>query len=271
MRVSDESQAALRNNLRCIVLLYHHVGQRSTGAFEDLTIAPDEFKRQMAWLAQHGYTGIRPAEWLEYTQTGKSLPAKPILITFDDAYADIAEHALPVLRRFGFGGAVFVVSGCVGRTNVWDEQKGYASLPLMNAEQLRYWAGQGIEFGAHSRTHPDLTGLEAGRLRDEVAGSRVELEGLLGRNVASFAYPHGAVNDTVVAAVQREYALGFTCVEGFNRAETDPLRLRRVFMRPGLSMGAFALTVRTGGLPRLGEWRIRLALGTRLRRILMRA
>jgi peptidoglycan/xylan/chitin deacetylase (PgdA/CDA1 family) len=157
---------------RLPVLLYHHIGPRPPGTFPNLTVSTQEFERQMRWLVHRGYVGIRPSDWLRWLREGTDLPEKAVLITFDDGYADLAEHALPVLRRHGFGAVVFIVTGQVGGTNVWDEAIGSAMHRLMTADQIRYWAAQGIEFGAHSRTHADLTTLTSDKLSDEIVGSK---------------------------------------------------------------------------------------------------
>lgn len=260
--------AKIRGSVRYLSLLYHHVGPDRPGIYPELSIAPDLFERQIAWLARHGYTGIRPAQWLDWLRTGAPLPRKPVLITFDDAYADIAEFALPTLRRYGFGASTFVVTSRIGSTNIWDEQQGYATLPLMTAAQIREWATQGIEFGAHSRTHPHLPQLDQAVLADEIVGSRDELTRLLGAPVTSFAYPFGEYNDDARSIVAANYGLGFSCLGGFNRATTDPHLLRRIYLKSGHSMLVFALIMRLGGLQRVEGWRIRLALRTRLKHAL---
>lgn len=245
----------------CVTLLYHSVGQARPGAYPDLTISPEKFERQISWLARHGYAGICPAEWLEWRKLGRGLHKKPILITFDDAYADIDEYALPVLRHFGFGAAVFVVTARIGETSVWDETLGYPALPLMSAGQIRYWAGQGIEFGSHSRTHADLTTLPTEALTTEIVTSRDELASLVICPVTAFAYPFGAYNDAVRGIVQSSFALAFTADNGLNWRQTDPHLLRRIQVKPNQSMLAFSLLVRFGV-----HWRSKLALRTRVKR-----
>ena len=180
---------------------------------------------------------------------------KPVLLTFDDAYEDLAEFALPVLRRYGFGGAVFIVTKRVGETNLWDQAQGSGLLRLMNEEQIRFWAGQGIEFGAHSRTHCDLTKLSAEELDDEVAGSKSDLAALLGSPVESFAYPFGYYNDAVRDAVRRHFAIALTTDEGINDLRSDPHLMRRANVRrmtlrlpwPGLCAGALCAIFTIGG------------------------
>lgn len=254
--------------MRCLSLLYHHVGPHRPGIYPELSMSPDLFQRQIAWLARHGYTGIRPAQWLDWLHTNAPLPRKPVLITFDDAYADIAEFALPTLQHYSFGASIFVVTSRIGSTNNWDEQQGYATLPIMTADQIREWSTLGIEFGAHSRTHPHLPQLAPAALVDEIVGSRDELTRLLGAPVTSFAYPFGEYNDAARSVVAANYGLGFSILGGFNYAATDPHLLRRIYLKSSHSMPAFALIMRLGGLQRLENWRIRLALRTRLKRAL---
>lgn len=247
--------------LQCLALLYHHVGQRQPGAYPDLTVSPQDFKRQIRWLVCRGYSGIRPAEWLEWRRTGNRLPRKPILITFDDAYADIAEHALPVLHEFGFGAAVFVATAHIGGASTWDERLGYRSLPVMSAEQIRYWALRGIEFGSHSHTHPDLTGLTQCALHDELVRSATAMRQLLGRPACAFAYPFGAQNSTVQQAVKNCFDLAFTADAGFNSRLTDLHLLQRNRVKADESILGFSMMVQWGQ-----HWRSKLALRTRLRR-----
>jgi len=130
--------------MRLPVLLYHHVGPPRPGVVPGLTVSPERFERHVRWLARRGYTGICPADWVRWRREGKGLPDKPVLLTFDDGYVDLVEHALPVLRRYGFGAAVYVVTGQFGGTNAWDEALGRSTLRLMTADQIRYWASQGI-------------------------------------------------------------------------------------------------------------------------------
>ena len=99
--------------VRLPVLLYHHVGPARSGVHGSLTVSPSRFQRQISWLARHGYRGICPSEWLHYRRETKAPSSKLALLTFDDAYADLVEHALPVLSQHGFGAAVFVVTGLV--------------------------------------------------------------------------------------------------------------------------------------------------------------
>jgi peptidoglycan/xylan/chitin deacetylase (PgdA/CDA1 family) len=220
------------------------------------------------WLARRGYTGVRPADWLRWRLEGKGLPDKPVLLTFDDGYADLADYAFPVLRRYGFGAGVYVVTGQLGGTNAWDEAKGFGTQRLMTVEQIRYWATQGIEFGAHSRTHADLTTLSARELTEEVVGSRDDLTTLLGSPVVSFAYPYGFYNQAVVDCVRGAFDVAFIADdnnEGLNHLLTDPYLLLRTMVQPNDSRLDLECRARWGYNPLL-NLRARLRLRTRLKR-----
>lgn len=207
------------------------------------------------------------ADWVKWLRAGKGLPDKPVLLTFDDGYEDIVEHALPVLRRYGFGAAVFIVTGRVGGTNTWDEAQGSATLRLMTAEQIRYWATQGIEFGAHSRTHADLTTLSADQLENEIVGSRDDLAKILGAPVTSFAYPFGSYNPAIYERVQSAFSLTFRADEqspGINYLCTDPHDLQRTTVHPTDSLADLECRVRWGHSP-IHERRGRLRLRSRFK------
>lgn len=250
------------------VLLYHHVGPERPGTFDGLTVSPAVFERQVRALARHGFKGICPQDWAHWLRDGEGLPNKPILITFDDGYADTAEYALPILRKYGFGAAVFVVTERLGATNTWDEAEGFGTLHLMTAEQIRYWATQGIEFGPHGRTHQHLTQLRAADQCAEIAGSKHDLAALLGHPPVSFAYPYGDVDDTVRDMAKREFQLAFGVEKGLNCLSDDRHLIRRAYIAPRISMFEFALRVQRGGTSRISNWCMTLALRTRLRRAL---
>ena len=148
------------------------------------------------------------------------------MLTFDDAYADCAIYAFPELERFGFQSVVFVISGQVGGSTSWD------GLPMMTMEQIRHWAARGVEIGAHTRTHPDLTAASDQAVADEVTGSKEDLI-KAGLRPLSFAYPYGWHDERVQKSVQGVFPLAFTCEEGINDLRTDPLLLKRTMVQPG--------------------------------------
>ena len=253
--------------MRLPVLLYHHVGPEDPRTNRSLTVSPTRFERQIRWLARRGFHGICPADWLRWRSQGKALPDKPVLITFDDGYADLAEHALPVLRRYGFGAAVFVVSGQLGGTNAWDEARGSGTHRLLSEEQICHWARNGIEFGSHSRTHSDLTTLSPEELQVEVLGGKSDLECIVQSRIISFAYPYGHHSENVDEAVQEAFDLAFGIdphERGMNHLLSDPHRMRRTMVQPDDLVMDVACRAIMGYSP-LEGLRARLRLRTRLK------
>ncbi len=200
----------------------------------------------MRCLVSLGYQTIWPSEWIAARFEGKPLPEKPVIVTLDDGYADMVEHAFPVLRRYGLKAAVYVVTKRLGLTNTWDEIDGHRTMRLMSVDQILEWAGHGIEFGSHMRTHPHLSSLSEQQFTDEIEGSRDDLQSLLGTEVLSFAYPYGdgAESTKIREKLIRTYLLGMTVQEGLNCIETNPYELRRITVQPGDSLANFGRKLR---------------------------
>ncbi|MEO8192468.1 MAG: polysaccharide deacetylase family protein [Gemmatimonadales bacterium] len=227
-------------------LLYHHVGPVTEPACMGLTVTPEAFSRQMSTLVALGWNAITPEEWAAHVRGERDMPSRTVMITFDDAYADLAEHALPVLAKHSLPSTVFVPTSLVGKTIPCNPRSPAASLPLMSASQIREWADRGVSFGAHSRTHADLTTLDAAQLDAEVIGSRDDLVALTGRAVTAFAYPYGKLDPAVHDVVAQSYDVAFTIDEGLNDRETPLAALRRTMVQHGDSVVDVCLRARYG-------------------------
>ena len=114
-----------------------------------------------------------------------------------------------------------------------------------------------------SRTHPDLTGLSEADLEDEVCGSRDDLERIVGRKVACFAYPYGRHNAAVVQLVSETFSAGFTADLGVNTLATPMSLLSRAIPNRSDSLPELEWRVRTGDVP-LADARARLRVRSRL-------
>jgi peptidoglycan/xylan/chitin deacetylase (PgdA/CDA1 family)/glycosyltransferase involved in cell wall biosynthesis len=237
--------------MRLPVLLYHHVGPPAPGVPGYLRIAPEKFERQVRWLARHGYKGVRASDWAAWCREASVFPRRAVLFSFDDAYADIATYALPVLEKYGFGAVVFVPSAYIGGTNVWDEARGTGTLRLMTETQISQWAGRGIEFGSHGRTHRALAGLPSRELEQEIVGSREELARVAGAPVRLFAYPYGLRDEGVVERLRSAYEMAFTSEPGINYLGTDPCLCRRSPVQPDDTLLDLRSRLRTGQRPSL--------------------
>ena len=127
-------------------------------------------------------------------------------ITFDDGFENFREHALPLLSEFRIPATVFVVSGYCGRKNDWPSQSTKVPrLPLMTWSALKEVVSAGCDLGAHTVTHPNLTGLPRADAEREMRESQIEIEQRIGLPIRSFAFPYGAVNLTLRALALEQF------------------------------------------------------------------
>jgi peptidoglycan/xylan/chitin deacetylase (PgdA/CDA1 family)/glycosyltransferase involved in cell wall biosynthesis len=198
------------------ILLYHAVGPASEPAGPFVMPAP-RFESHMKWIRRLGYQPISLREFIQCHRERRFPPARSVVVTLDDGYEDNFRHAYPVLRRHGIPATIFLVSDAVGRGNHWTKKGALAGRPMMNWDQIRAMRGGGIDFGAHSRTHPRLTELGAEAAAAEIAGSGADIERALGSPITAFAYPYG-LHDDATRNLAREagYAAGCTVDPGLN-------------------------------------------------------
>jgi peptidoglycan/xylan/chitin deacetylase (PgdA/CDA1 family) len=174
------------------ILTYHYIRvnpDRNDRLGFALSVTPSDFAAQMDWLAQSGYHPITTDDLYAYLAGDQGLPGKPVILTFDDGYADFYTTALPILRSHDFKAVSYVVSGFVG---TW----GY-----MTAAQVREADRSGIEIGSHTINHADLANLSAAAVWSQLTQSKSFLEQVLGHPVVSFCYPSGKYTSAVASAV----------------------------------------------------------------------
>ncbi len=214
-----------------VVLMYHRVAPDAAGKLALLTMPPDRFAWQMAHLKAAGFTPLRQRDVAAWLSGSAGLPERPVVITFDDGYADNTVHAFPVLERLGIPAVTFLVTRMLGGMNEWDADKPPPRRLMAGADVVQ-WAARGLEFGAHGRTHRSLAGLDAAALRAEIDGSHADLQELLGAPPLAFAYPFGDVDTAACEAVGRLFAVAYGTREGINRCNTSRWDLRRTNVLP---------------------------------------
>jgi peptidoglycan/xylan/chitin deacetylase (PgdA/CDA1 family) len=236
---------AQQGQLACPIFMYHNIAQAPRGLqrWRSLYVNPGAFQRQMWLLKRLGYTGLSMSDAMPYLRGEQQ--GRIAVITLDDGYLDNLTFALPVLQRYGFTATCYVVSGRIGRHNDWDAEKLGVQKPLMTAAQLRTWHEGGMEIGAHTRSHPRLSQCTDAQLLDEIAGSKSDLENVLGAPVTQFCYPYGDMDDHVADVTRASgYAAATTTRRGRAIAGTDLWRLPRVqvarhHLLPQFAMRAF--------------------------------
>jgi peptidoglycan/xylan/chitin deacetylase (PgdA/CDA1 family) len=224
------------------VLMYHEIADRRDTASR-LAVTPEAFASQLAYLREEGFTTISVAK-LASALAGEPgrLPERPVVITFDDGFADFHGAALPVLRQYGFTATVFVTTGWIA--DAGRHEAGNRPGRMLSWSQIREAADAGIEIGTHSHAHPQLDQLSAGALRDELVISKALLEDGLGRAVPSLAYPYGYSNARV-RRVAREAGYAHACAVGNAMAgpRQDAFALSRLTVRRSTSLTTFGMIV----------------------------
>jgi len=228
------------------ILMYHAFGH--PGEFPSRYVVPARrFARQMAWLKWRRYHVLRLEDFLRDQRAHRLPPARALVITIDDGYADNRAIAYPILRRYGFPATIFLVSGAIGTANRWDEGSVLSGRPLVSWEDIEEMRGGDIAYGAHTRTHPPLTAVTAHQAQEEIEGSRADLEGRLGMPIATFSYPHGEYNATIEGIVKQVgFMGGCTVCEGVNDSVTAPRTLRRIEIYGTDSLARFIMTLFLG-------------------------
>jgi peptidoglycan/xylan/chitin deacetylase (PgdA/CDA1 family) len=207
------------------ILMYHALGAHRSA----ISIPPSTFEWQMRWLHDRRYAVVPLSTLAKRLRAGERPAGPTAVITFDDGMSSVYTTAFPVLARYRFPATVFIVSGYCGKSNDWPSQP--AAVPrhaLISWSQIREMDRYGLEFGAHTVTHPLLDRLTPDELSDEVVGSKTMIEDALGHAVELFAYPYGRFNDAVKALVRRTYLAACGTRLGLVRPGSDPWELARV-------------------------------------------
>ena len=225
------------------ILMYHSISPAAAPKFARFALRPEDFAAQMAYIAEAGYQTMTVTEATAVLDRRLPLPERAVVLTFDDGFADFHTTALPILHENHLRATLYVVTGYVGRTGLWNADCGEQDRPMLGWSQLREAAEQGVEIGAHSHTHPQLDRLDASRCRSEIRRSKAVLEDRLGLAVNSFAYPFGyrvGATERAVAAAGFDSAVGVDDL----RAPTGGNR----FAMPRLTVNAGTSTEQLGRL-----------------------
>jgi len=222
---------------RLRVLMYHKVNDLPGNP---LSVPVSLFDEQMAQLRELGYAVVGLDDVLAFYREGGELPARPVLITFDDGYRDNLEHAAPVLERHGYPAVLFVPLAYLEDRRPLPHEERLVARGLVNATldwgELGELEAAGVRVESHGISHRPLADLSLDEAAREIVLSKLRLEERLGRAVRSFAYVKGseAHYRPVHLSLLRQagYDVAFTAVSGANDAGSDPLRLHRYNVEP---------------------------------------
>jgi len=229
----DEGGIPALASYRLPILMYHRIAASGGSGSDRYRVDPGRFAEQLGYLRDSGFRTVSFAEWRCAKDAWQPLPGRCVALTFDDGFHDFAAHAWPLLRRFGFGATLFVVSDFAGRQNAWDAHRGDTS-PLLSWDELRVLHAEGLEIGSHSASHPFLTALSPADVVREATASRTAIQRQIGARVTAFAYPHGAEDRAVQHLVGAcGYLYGLSCRPGASELSDPLLALPRIEIRGG--------------------------------------
>lgn len=224
------------------ILMYHSISSITSAKFRQFTVSPVSFAEQLAYLKQHAYTPMTVTQFVEaMAQDTPAFPERPVILTFDDGFADFFTAALPLLRRYDFPATLYISTAFINGTSRWLRIPGETARPMLSWEQLAAISIGRIECGAHSHSHPQLDILPLAAARDEIVRSKQILEDHLGKEVSSFAYPFGYYTNQVRQLVQEAgYTSACAVKHAMSSASDDPFSLTRLMVRTGFSIEEFA-------------------------------
>jgi peptidoglycan/xylan/chitin deacetylase (PgdA/CDA1 family) len=197
-----------------VPILEYHVLGRPQGEvpYPELYVGRSDFTKQMDWLEEQGYQAVTLEAVEDAWYHGGKLPAKPVVISFDDGYRPQYTFALPELRKHGWPGLLNLK----------------AAGSELYESNVKAMIAAGWELAAHTIHHLDLTELDSAQLKEEVAGSRAILRREYGVPVNNFCYPAGQFDATVVKAVEAAGYVGATTeIPGFATSQ-NPYELARI-------------------------------------------
>jgi poly-beta-1,6-N-acetyl-D-glucosamine N-deacetylase len=248
------------------VLSYHEIADPARALVPQYAVTPTDFVRQMDWLRNHGYRFVSVGDVLAGREGRKPLPAKAVLVTFDDGYHSVYEHAWPVLKMFRIPAVINVVG-------TWLEQKGTVdfdgkALPraeVLSWKELREMSESGlVEVGSHTfDLHRGLVGNPQGNLQpatttrrylpdekrhEDEASYRKRVRADLERNSdlirrhtgktpRVIAWPYGRYNEATREIAERlGMPVGLTLDDGANMHDTPLSGLRRILVQRGMAL-----------------------------------
>jgi peptidoglycan/xylan/chitin deacetylase (PgdA/CDA1 family) len=230
------------------ILMYHAVAEHPMAATRRLSVRPEILAAQLALLRREGFTTLTFSRLVAALRRGGDLPARAIVLTFDDGYADFHRDALPLLVEHGAVATVFITTGWVHDAR---ERAGTPPDRMLSWRQIDEVSAT-VEIGAHSHTHAQLDQLSNVALQRELSLSKTLLEDRLGKEVPALAYPYGYSSARVRAAVR---AAGYQHAAAVSNAATRPhddlLALPRLTIKRSTNLNSFKQIIHCDDIPKI--------------------
>lgn len=221
------------------ILLYHSISDQPVAGQEAFTVTPTAFREHVRAIVDAGCTALTASEMATALRGDGILPPRPVLVTFDDGFAD-AQPAIELLLSEGLGATVFITSGEIGVA------------PMLTPTDIRGLAelGPRVEVGAHSVTHPRLDEIPAPQAAVEISDSKATIEAIVEAPLKSFAYPHGAYDKRVRTEVVNAGFHAATAVKNaLSHNRDDSYALARVTVMASTSTQRVKMLLAGSGAP----------------------
>jgi peptidoglycan/xylan/chitin deacetylase (PgdA/CDA1 family) len=227
-------------NLTSIPIITYHqiVSQERPKDPWHLNVSVRKLESQIKYLHEHGYQSVSLMEILKSSRNGQPQRRKSVVLTFDDGYDNFFALAYPILRRYGFTATVFLITECIGKRS---DRKFETGASFLNWDQVKSLHKDGISFGSHTCTHPDLPQLSETQVWHEFVSSKKCLEDRLGVRAQLLAYPHGHSNRKIQYQAE---AAGYEAACGISKGRNSRFNLWRTMCHTEdtLSRFVFQLT-----------------------------
>lgn len=219
-KVTNDAAAILAKK-EVPILCYHQLKDfnASAGAMTKVyTVKPPDFAAQMKALSEAGYNSILPEQLYEYLVHNAPLPAKPIMITFDDTRSEQYSIGAAEMKKYGFKGVFFVMTVSINRP-------GY-----MSKEEIKSLADDGHVVAAHTWDHHMVTKYSGEDWNTQLVKPKAKLEEIIGKPLTDFAYPFGLWNTAAIPELKKSgYKMAY--ILSTKRDSIDPLyTIRRMIV-----------------------------------------
>jgi peptidoglycan/xylan/chitin deacetylase (PgdA/CDA1 family) len=212
---------------RIPVLTYHSID--NSGSV--ISTSSEKFRSQMKYLAESSFSVISLKDITKCILLKKPFPPRSLAITFDDGFKNVFDIAYPVLKEFGFGATVFLVSDYCGKKNQWRRQSKLSPrLDLLGWKEIQEMSYNDIDFGAHTMNHSNLSELPIDQAIEQIVDSKAMIQSRIGKEVLFFAYPYGVQTEEIRKLVKDEFYAACSTELGFVTLKSDLYSLPRIDM-----------------------------------------
>lgn len=222
---------------RLPILMYHSVSAESSKRFAPFVLSPRLLAEHAEYLAENDYVTLTAHDVTRIRGNREAPHPRAVVITFDDAFADFASVAFPILQAARLSSTIFVPTAFVGGTSRWLVAEAEENRPILSWAGLGELVASGVDIGAHSHSHPQMDRLRRPMAAHEIALSKDLLEQHLQRAVTTFAYPFGYSRPTVRRLVRDlGFSAAFAVGDLVSRQDDDRFAIPRLTVSAGTTV-----------------------------------